>query len=235
MCCLACDRPASSRNPIDRHGGVRVPWSLGRGRQAAGGGPSAWWVSQGRSRRHFTEREASTPRLLSGVPRTSKRADGWGCCPCYSSPWRPWCLPIMFDGASSLLRWATPLVRRRGNLGRTRLLTMSVTWMWSPSTNANEMWSTSTMRNRPCSRRSTSPSCEQHHLSTRCTRCSGGCPRCRWCSGRGRRRRDGTATVTPISAVTNPIARSGRTGMAITILILTSISQWRNDLSRDFQ
>jgi hypothetical protein len=45
----------------------------------------------------------------------------------------------------------------------------------------------------------------------------------------------GIATVTPIPAVTNPVARSGRTGTAITILTLTLISQRRNDFSQGFQ
>jgi hypothetical protein len=41
----------------------------------------------------------------------------------------------------------------------------------------------------------------------------------------------GTATATPIPAVSNPIARSGRTGMAIAILTRALISLWHNDFS----
>jgi hypothetical protein len=41
-----------------------------------------------------------------------------------------------------------------------------------------------------------------------------------------------TASVTPIPALANPIARSGRTGMPIAFLTLTSKAQRRNDFNQ---
>jgi len=41
-----------------------------------------------------------------------------------------------------------------------------------------------------------------------------------------------TASVTPIPALANPIARSGRTGMPIAFLTLKSKAQHRNDFNQ---